>query len=402
MVPKGWIQIVSPSQHDHVLTVVGSSFEPLTRVELLPNVKGHHQQWTYDAYGYLINRHSGCVLMVKSVSKKSSVAKQQVIQGQRQDVAQGHQQQWEIIEQEQDQLLRLKALSAVMIRYTFTFLVLFVTCLVQRCQGTITVVATNETLIDRIAAFGPRMPDTVDGLVGYLSPPADHNMRHGCEVMAAPCDNWIAFVERGNCSFIDKVRSMQKSGAIAVVVGDNYYNGWVTMYAPGDTSDVHIPSVFVAQRQYHVLADLLDAYGDPLQVRLEKDDIFTWPLLDMLLVVVLSPAVMMIFIYTTWRMRQRQRQKEDLAPTDFVTNLPARSFKKLDKEHPDDNAHDECAICLEDYVDDDLLRVLPCKHEFHTRCVDAWLTGHKKFCPVCKHDVCHKDVNENTPLLLVP
>ncbi|EIE76101.1 hypothetical protein RO3G_00805 [Rhizopus delemar RA 99-880] len=27
---------------------------------------------------------------------------------------------------------------------------------------------------------------------------------------------------------------MQESGAIAVVVGDKSFNGWVTMYAPGD------------------------------------------------------------------------------------------------------------------------------------------------------------------------
>lgn len=105
----------------------------------------------------------------------------------------------------------------------------------------------------------------------------------------------------------------------------------------------------------------------------------------MLLVVVLSPAVMMLFIYTTWRMRQRQQRKEDLAPTDFVTKLPLRTFKakQSDKattdDSSDDDRHAECAICLEDYVDGDNLRVLPCKHEFHASCIDAWLTGHKKF-----------------------
>jgi E3 ubiquitin-protein ligase RNF13 len=45
--------------------------------------------------------------------------------------------------------------------------------------------------------------------------------------------NWIAVLERGQCSFLQKVQAMQESGAIAVVVGDRHFNGWVTMYAPG-------------------------------------------------------------------------------------------------------------------------------------------------------------------------
>ncbi len=50
--------------------------------------------------------------------------------------------------------------------------------------------------------------------------------------------NWIALVERGQCTFIEKVRNMQASGAIAVVVGDNEKNGLITMYATGELSSM--------------------------------------------------------------------------------------------------------------------------------------------------------------------
>lgn len=100
------------------------------------------------------------------------------------------------------------------------------------------------------------------------------------------------------------------------------------------------------------------------------------PLLDMLLVVVLSPAVMMLFIYLTWQVRQRQRRKNDIAPTTFVAKLPTYIFRR---EKIVDVEHAECAICLEDYAEGDRIRTLPCKHEFHQKCIDNWLCEHKKF-----------------------
>lgn len=65
---------------------------------------------------------------------------------------------------------------------------------------------------------------------------------------------WFALVERGGCSFIDKARAMQKSGASAMVVGDNEQRGGlVVMFAAGDVSDVAIPCTFIQQWSYRDL-----------------------------------------------------------------------------------------------------------------------------------------------------
>ncbi len=45
-----------------------------------------------------------------------------------------------------------------------------------------------------------------------------------------------------------------------------------------------------------------------------------------------------------------------------------------------------CAICLENYQVDDMIRTLPCFHQMHQRCIDRWLRQ-KANCPICKQNI---------------
>jgi len=45
-----------------------------------------------------------------------------------------------------------------------------------------------------------------------------------------------------------------------------------------------------------------------------------------------------------------------------------------------------CAVCLDDFADGDVLRLLPCQHQMHKECVDPWLETHFT-CPLCKHNI---------------
>ncbi|XP_052335190.1 E3 ubiquitin-protein ligase znrf3-like isoform X2 [Oncorhynchus keta] len=46
----------------------------------------------------------------------------------------------------------------------------------------------------------------------------------------------------------------------------------------------------------------------------------------------------------------------------------------------------DCAICLEKYIEGEELRVIPCAHRFHKKCVDPWLLQHHT-CPHCRHNI---------------
>uniref|UniRef100_H3ABF7 Ring finger protein 150 n=1 Tax=Latimeria chalumnae TaxID=7897 RepID=H3ABF7_LATCH len=51
-----------------------------------------------------------------------------------------------------------------------------------------------------------------------------------------------------------------------------------------------------------------------------------------------------------------------------------------------DSDFDNCAVCIEGYKPNDVVRILPCRHLFHKSCVDPWLLDHRT-CPMCKMNI---------------
>lgn len=79
----------------------------------------------------------------------------------------------------------------------------------------------------------------------------------------------------------------------------------------------------------------------------------------------------------------------------YISNIggsDASSSKDFDETvHKRAELNKECQVCLCDYENGDVLRILPCFHEFHTACIDPWLKINHT-CPVCRVEV---DLEEN-------
>ncbi|XP_033118797.1 RING finger protein 215-like isoform X3 [Anneissia japonica] len=66
-----------------------------------------------------------------------------------------------------------------------------------------------------------------------------------------------------------------------------------------------------------------------------------------------------------------------------IMKMPTRKYKR--KRHQQNN-YAECAVCLDRFLPNQLVRVLPCYHSFHCKCVDAWLLK-RRTCPLCKFNI---------------
>uniref|UniRef100_A0A3Q4B2E0 RING-type E3 ubiquitin transferase n=1 Tax=Mola mola TaxID=94237 RepID=A0A3Q4B2E0_MOLML len=221
----------------------------------------------------------------------------------------------------------------------------------------------TENFDDLPARFGYRLPS--NGLKGFLIGARPEN---ACEpIEPPPKDNltgaFIVLIKRFECNFDIKVLNAQKAGYKAAIVHNVDSEDLISM-GSNDLDvmkQIDIPSVFVSEETANSLKEeyIYDKGG---HVVLMPD--FSLPLEYYLIPFLIIVGICLILIVVFMVLRK----------------LPIHKYKKGDN-------YDVCAICLDEYEEGDKLRVLPCSHAYHSKCVDPWLTKTKKTCPVCKQKV---------------
>jgi len=244
---------------------------------------------------------------------------------------------------------------------------------------------------DLPARFGDALPE--DGLVGYL---VQANPIHACTPIAPPNKtitpplgiHWIAIIRRsqngqGNeCTFQEKVRTAMLANYSAAIIY-NYKND--ELIPMGGDDDNLIPSVFIGYSDgYKILEHYTFSKGaGEYVVRITDNapfDINAY-LLPFAIVVGIC-FIIMLGIMVFKCIQDRRRERRHRLPKSSLKKIPTKKFVAGDEAH-----YETCCICLDDYVIGDKLRILPCDHAYHIKCIDPWLLKNKRVCPQCRKKV---------------
>ncbi|XP_075040367.1 E3 ubiquitin-protein ligase RNF128 [Mixophyes fleayi] len=205
---------------------------------------------------------------------------------------------------------------------------------------------------------------------------------------------WIALIQRGGCTFSEKINAAAAAGASAVVIYNNKGddNEVIEMSHAGTKDTIAIMIGYLKGMEIvqlirsNVQVTMLIDVGKKHGSWVNHYSIF---FVSVSFFVVTAATVGYFIFYSARRWRhtraqnQRQTRLKDEAKK-VIGQLELRTIKQGDKVLGPDG--DSCAVCIETYKANDVVRILTCNHFFHKNCIDPWLLEHRT-CPMCKCDI---------------
>uniref|UniRef100_A0A0V0IKQ8 Putative ovule protein n=1 Tax=Solanum chacoense TaxID=4108 RepID=A0A0V0IKQ8_SOLCH len=296
-----------------------------------------------------------------------------------------------------------------MVNFWVFLLICLVSLTASGATGSVILIGNNSTLSfeDIEANFAPSVRGSGKCGTLYVAEPLDAclTLTNKVEpVKNSTHDLFLLIIRGGGCSFEDKVRQAQAAGFKAAIIYNDEYGDLVAM--AGNSAGVQIPAVFVSR----VSGERLTKYAGDIDVEIWIIPSFensAWSIMAISFISLLAMSAVLATCFFVRRHRIRRDRPRSSRVREFhgmssrlVKAMPSLIFTSV----LEDNCTSvTCAICLEDYIVGDKLRILPCRHKFHAMCVDAWLTSWRTFCPVCKRDARTSNgeppASESTPLL---
>jgi Ring finger domain len=94
-----------------------------------------------------------------------------------------------------------------------------------------------------------------------------------------------------------------------------------------------------------------------------------------------------VYRFDGQRLHRLPSRRSQLTEGEALLPLPDAPQSENDDDVLQATDLDVCSICLDEYEVGDKLRVLPCHHAFHSKCVGKWLSERSAVCPLCKEDL---------------
>lgn len=280
--------------------------------------------------------------------------------------------------------------------YIFTVLNLFVMFNISLVHADVNImdnktdsrVATYE---DQPAEFGPSIKKGISAFYELARPNKD-----GCGKLEksskAKSKTYFVIIERSlrekrTCDFDEKVYNAQKAGYSGVIVANLDSNSLITMTGRNYSKEIKIPSVFIGLDSYR---DIATNYLNVSRYHMYIDEksnfnilLYLWPF-----AIVISCAFFGLCLFLVIRkIRGCRRNTTERRLRARIDKLPIKKFIRGDK-------YETCTICLDDFNEGDKVRILPCEHAFHLKCIDPWLKTRRRECPICKKRVLKNDPSE--------
>ena len=275
-----------------------------------------------------------------------------------------------------------------------------------------------------LAKYSPGLPQ--EGLVGFLvvAEPSD-----ACSPIQPPPQmkdsinsviHWVLLIDSWplnptikdkhptieKCSHLLKIKHATAANFSAAIVFNSFNDELVQMtWSP--TSDYLIPSVYIGHIDGISLMEYTYQDGRlDFVVRIVYFDVVgvLMTIIPFLLGCLCGSAVIGL-ITVIFRRRNQRRERQRRMSVSSLNEIPTRNFVEGDEEN-----YDICCVCQEKFQIGDELRILPCEHVYHTKCVDQWLVENQRICPQCRKEVVcpvqdgesSSRVNDRTPLLDQP
>ncbi|XP_002193228.4 E3 ubiquitin-protein ligase RNF128 isoform X2 [Taeniopygia guttata] len=221
--------------------------------------------------------------------------------------------------------------------------------------------------------------------------------RYACDkntnftVMKAP---WIALIERGNCSFAEKIQVATRKGATAAVIYNSRGKGNKTLLMAHQGAEKIVAIMIGNLKGMEILHRIQSGLKVTMVIEVGKKrslsmNIFTILFISVSFSVVAAAAVGCYVSYSARRLimaraQSREQRRLRARAKKAIEQMQLRTLKEGDKETGPDG--DSCVVCFEQYKANDVVRVLTCNHVFHKTCIDPWLLEHGT-CPLCKCDI---------------